>query len=370
MNGSTDLSQPRTTGFQLFSTVVFASMFGLFILPSDKPTIGGSRLLSLLLAAAVEAVVLLLLLYAYRNTGAKNASQLFSLCFPKPIKAILLCLIAVYFILSAADGLATHSDISSGYLLPDTPPIVIIAALALTAAVAASAGTVRAGRVAELSLLLMLLPVFIIIAIGLYKTDYGELRILLQPDVNDVVKLLPSSMLTLSGFEVLLFLLGRSVCTERCIKPSLLGFAATTLISLLACCISAGILTADGAERAYLPILETTRVLSLGGVALTDRFDLLLIIIRIVAIIIRTGLFLFGAAYAVSSLFGSLNSRYIYGAAIIAVIAARFATIQPVDVIVSTINTYGFYVLMLALIPILFIISIPIKQRRKECEQA
>ena len=261
-----EASLPRSS---LFSLALCASMCGTMMFPRGDAESNGAQLAALL---AAFALLLIPVLSADRRSvcSAGNESAVFR---------ILALPVSLGFIVRAAYVLSLHLDMVELYLLRKTPAAEIAAALLLTAWFIARRGLARLARTATLLLMLIAVPIAVLYFCGLYRSDAGEIISLAQPDMRSIPALLPSSVMCLSGFECCVFIRhGGKDAKRGAVTGAYLTAAAMAALSYIMC---AGVLTVPGAEHMHFPLIETARVINIGGVILTERFDLLLVVIRI-----------------------------------------------------------------------------------------
>ncbi|MBQ4312713.1 MAG: GerAB/ArcD/ProY family transporter, partial [Clostridia bacterium] len=207
--------------------------------------------------------------------------------------------------------------------------------------------------------LLLLIPITILFVAGFAMLDYGELRPLLTPDISAIGSQMRAALFSASGIECIFFFLGRRKVRGNTDRAINLAIIATVVLSAVIYIIAVGTLTIDGVSRFTFPLIEMSRIINIGGIALTERFDMLLIVIRIVCVIVQTAIFNYCAALAFSAAFGLDSHRcFIYLLVPVEVVISYLAQLGQFGGLLADVCFYGFVLLTLLFLPILLIIAL------------
>lgn len=283
-----------------------ASMLGTSIFPDGGAPDGSARLLSLALSTLVMLIPVVMLCCTRFGSGALSASH-------SGIARILyrgiMLMLALCFMLRCSYMLSLYSGMIELYLLERTPSFAVISVLLVTAYIIAGNRRDRILRIAELIIMLVAVPLALLFIFGLYRADFGEWRILLQPDKEKIYGQAGSSLMCCSGCECAFFFMDNASPRKRQRRALLLAYIITCVLSCLSYLLCAGILTVKGADMMNYPLVETARVINIGGVAFTDRFDLLLMVIMIALLPAEAGVFLHCACDSVKACIGGGNAK-------------------------------------------------------------
>lgn len=292
--------------FQLFAICAASSMLGVFV------TSGGSftpvyfwTVISLFL---LQSGGIVLLGRSFERTGCRDASEHMTDLLSAPAARILLALLGVLLAARSAVALASQTDCVSLYLLEDTPPVIIALTLLTTAFFTLLPGLRRLSGVSTLLTLILPLILAVIIAVGLMGADPGELRALYQPAASELRKAVVPAALTASGAECTLFFLGWRESGRRSLRAAAAAPAVCAVIFAILTCTALGTIGIGGMNGRTFPLVEAARQISLGGIELTERFDLPLIIVSLFASAVQIAVFTLCASISLCSAFGSAKT--------------------------------------------------------------
>ena len=273
--------------------------------PPGEAAQGSARLCALGISALLLLFPLGLLCAARPEMPAAAAAR------PAHIRAayrIISLLLSICFAARCSYMLTLYAGMIELYLLPRTPAFVVIAALLLTAFIIARSDTARLPGIAGIVIMCASLPAAALFAAGLYRSDPGEWLILLQPDRRDIPGLIVPCLMCCSGFECSFFFVG-DASRRGARRAVIAGFCVTCALAALSYMLCAGMLTVQGCGHLNYPLVETARVINIGGVAFTERFDLLLMVISIALLPAHTGIELHCAGECVRTALGRDDIR-------------------------------------------------------------
>ena len=264
--------------------------------------------------------------------------------------------LGILFIAEAALTAFVTADAVEMYLLEETPNEVVLLALLITACVVFDAGKQYLARCCVILLLISVIPLTILITLSLFNSDPGELSALLQPDAAAVIRQLPAAFLSCSGGGAFV-IFASGVQDKKNLTSAVYGFIASAAASLLLFACSVGIFTADGAELFKFPYIEMARSVSVGTIALTERFDIILLSVMIIAVIMQLAVFAYCAAFCFGRSAG-FRSHRCFTFLLIPVIfaAAYYSDNEALFNLLAQISFRGAAALMLGIVPFLLIL--------------
>lgn len=354
------LSAAQLTALSLFASAGGLTMWtGVFGTP-----VGSAWTVALVGSAAFTALLLTALNAAFVRTGSADAFELMEMLLSRPAARGMMLLLGVWLTARAGQVLGVQSRVTELYLLRDTPFTVTTAAVAATAAVLACGGLRRTARTAELLMLLLAIPAVWMLTATLLRADLRELRVLLQPEWSAFPQQLAPAAQTFAGAECALFFLsadgaknkeGRSKA-GHCVRVAV---AVSLSVSAALFAGACGILTLGGVNAYEFPLIEMSRMINIGGIAISERFDVLLIILRTLSVTMQTAVFLSCAAAAFCRAFGF--ERYGVTAAVTAALSAAAAVAARTDAVGAVVNRIcgaGLCAVLFVLIPALWAASV------------
>lgn len=246
---------------------------------------------------------LALLCFSCSRTGRSTAGEhLTSLVTAVPSR-LLLAVLGVALTLRSSLTIAAQAGCVSLYLLEDTPPFAIMLVLLITGFFALLPGVRRLSGVSTLLVLLLPLLLAVIIGTGLAGADFSELRTLAQPAPSEFPDALIPAAVTASGAECALLFLGSRKSGRRSLIAAAAAPAVCAVIFAALCCTAVGTIGMGSMNSHRFPIVEAARQINVGGIELTERFDLPLITVSLFASLAQIALFTLCASLALSSAF-------------------------------------------------------------------
>lgn len=289
--------------FQLFALCALSSVLGVFVTTGK----GFSPMYFWLTVClyVLQSVSILLLGLSFSRTEANETGEHFSYLFSAPVARILLVILGVLLLSRSALTLSAQTDCIALYLLEDTPDFAVMLLLLLTAYAALLPGLRRLSGVSTLLVLILPLLILLISASGLISADWGEIRVLAQPVASEFGNALLPAALTASGAECTLFFLGRERSEHRSLKGAAAAPAVCGLIFILLSLTAVGTIGLGGMSFGSFPLIEASRQISLGGIELTERFDLPLITVSLFASVVQMAIFTLCSALSLCAAFRS-----------------------------------------------------------------
>jgi len=145
----------------------------------------------------------------------------------KPI-GILVCLfLSARLILLAAFNLRIFAEITQNILLPTTPSFVIFAAILILAAYGASKGMEARARLAEILLLIAIIPLIAVFALSVREIDFTNLLPMFNAPLEDVGRSGYSALFAFNGLDMLLLI------SPFLARPKNLGKSAKAVVATM-----------------------------------------------------------------------------------------------------------------------------------------
>ncbi|MBE6753016.1 MAG: hypothetical protein E7559_01455 [Ruminococcaceae bacterium] len=351
---------------QLFALGIFSVGGGLLLWAGrvgSKPDTGW--LPALAIAAVAAALLTAAVVYSFRRTGCRAVSELLGELFTSVPARCILLLLGIFLTARAAQTLSLYTGMTGRFLLPKTPSLVLAAAAVVTALVLMYDGLRSMARTAELLMLMSIIPAAVMLTAFLVRIDTAELLVLAQPRMGDIAPQLTPALYTFAGVECVIFFVGHGRGKGSRTVPLAVG--ASAIVSAVLFVGAVGILTLGGVQSSDYPFIETARMINIGGVNLTERFDILLILLRVLFIIVQTAVLLYCASISISSFFGrEIRRRTAPVLCAVAVVASLLMDKALLD----RICTVGLYGTLLGLIPAVFVLSLFHKKQKNGNEKS
>jgi len=289
--------------FQLFALCALSSALGIFVTTGEGFSPAFFWLATGLFM--LQSFSVWLLGRSFKHSGSGNAFSHLSGIFTSHVARIVTGLLGVLLVLRSAITLSAQTNCIALYLLEETPDFAIMLVLLLTAFGALLPGLRRLSGVSSLLTLILPVFIFIIVACGLASADYRQLRVLVQPAPEEFPHAFVPAALTVSGGVCTLFFLGHQRAESNALKGAVLAPALCGLVFILLSLTAVGTIGQGGMSKGAFPLVEASRQISLGGIELTERFDLPLITAGLFASIVQMAIFNLCAAMTICFAFNS-----------------------------------------------------------------
>lgn len=344
-----DKSNSTFSEWQLTVLVMMAGMGGMYFYPGSFGRWSGAILLIAICFALISMGML-----------AKTFSMSESTSFPSllgehlgyiPAK-ILLAASAVYFAAEICCVTVKQTQMTGLFLLEKTPPQVIPAVTLLIVCFIITSGIRQVARTAELLFPAIILPLVFILAMGMFSLDYGELLPMLIPD-DFPTRYLHQSLTSLGGITAAAYFAGyyNKRRLRRCLLSGSAALAAFSLLILI-CCV--GVFSIEGTKHLSFPLTELSRVVSIGGISLNHRFDILYIMIYNAVTLLSAGILLYCCCVSLCGVF-NVKSHSCFNYLLLPVIYVCSYLSLSDNTIAEIIAQWGKLIFLFGLIPALFI---------------
>lgn len=331
--------------------------FGITALPRRVAEYAGQDgWLGVLLATIVAIPLVWIITSVTKMHQGLNFYEYVCKVLTKPI-GILVCLfLTARLILLAAFNLRIFAEITQNFLLPTTPYFVIFAAILILAAYGASKGMEARARLAEVLLLVALIPLILVFAFSIAEIDFTNLLPMFNTPLEDIGRSGYSALFAFNGIDMLLLI------SPFLARPKNLGPSAKAVIAtmggfiLVITAITIARFGALNITHHTWPVLQMMDTASMPG-AIIDRQGALIMTFWIISAyaIINAALF-FSSLLLKDVVKAGKHSHYIlFCLPIIAIIAALPNSLEDVY---SHFNTYNntFGVGAMVVLPIILLI--------------
>ncbi len=360
--------QDVITPFQLFSITLFSMLFGFNLYPSAiEHDIHYEWFIAQLISLALIFPVVLMLLGIFRNTNADSLENVLTKTLGNLPAKIFLLFFFLYFTFHSIRIILLESNDIQLFLFDKTPVAVIAAVIAIVAFFISYSGVNSLAKLTELLSVPILLFIIFIIAVFLSKCDFGETKALFQPNTNRIIQQVIKSVSCFSCIEAMLFFVCRTVNDKKRKYALISGYAICSLIILALTICVVGIFTLRAASSLIYPVTELARTVQLRYLRVIERFDSLILSVKIIHACVFVSISCFCASASLSALFKSSLFKYSIIVYIILIILIFIGSVDSFLKIISKILIYSDIVFLFMIIPLLFIISIAKKKGNAQC---
>lgn len=345
--------------WQLTVLPVIAGMGGMYFNPRE---FSRSSLLLLIAAGLLTLGSAAMLSYCFRHSESLSFPNLLAENFGGILSRIILAAAAIYFVAEICGITARQTQMTGLFLLEKTPSQVIVAVMLTTSAFIIYSGIRQISRTAELLFFFIMLPLTFILIMALFCLDYGELLPLLKPTRVSAAQA-AGSMLPFVGVAAMAYFAGY-YDKKKSIRGLSAGVSLLAIyaVVVLICCV--GIFSIGGTRHLAFPLAELSRVVSPGNMALTERFDILYMIIYTAATILASGILYYCCCISLCGVFGLKSHRCFIFILLPIIFLLSYYGLTRREFI-ENITMWGKIIFMFVLIPLLFVITCIKSGRRK-----
>lgn len=296
------------TSKQLIFIIVGAQIAtGIFSLPRVVTTDAGTHgWLAVILGVLPSIISILLIVNIGKKFPDKNFVELSHYLFSKPIGTILILIFILYIIALQSITVRIFAEITSLYLLPNTPMPVIVFLVLMPAIYIIIQGGKVLGRLNELLFYLLLIVLLVLLA-PLLQADYTNILPLGGIDLKGLMKGALSSSFSYAGVEVLLVVFFMVNNKDIVLKAALTGQAIVLFIYFMVVVIGLLVFGKYALETILWPLLTLLKVTE---IPLFERLELFFLAFWIglgIRPVMNLGL---AAAYSASMLFTGNFKHY------------------------------------------------------------
>lgn len=208
------------------------------------------------------------------STFAEIAKDL----LPNWIAYILIVAFVIKLIISAGLELRMFGEVVSQIMLPKTPISIIMIVLTLTAAYLVKSGAEATGRMGEILIYFIAVPLVIALLIIIFKTDYREVLPFFQVESKDVMIGTVLSSFMFVPLEILLALNGLMAKPEKVRKA---GIGAIVVVGILQSIITLLCITQNGlqeVQRQMWPVIVLMKSMGMNDTVVENQETLMLIV--------------------------------------------------------------------------------------------
>lgn len=142
--------------------------------------------------------------------------------------------------------------------------------------------------------------------------ELDNVRPVLGDGIMPVLKGVPSTALSMGGFDVMLLFTAFMKEPNKAVKATLLGIGLIIPVYTLIVVVSFGVLTVDDIQTLTWPMVEVSKSIALPG-GFFERFELLLLILWVITIYTTVVCYYYVASLGLGQLFQKDHKKFVYG---------------------------------------------------------
>ncbi|MBR2563760.1 MAG: GerAB/ArcD/ProY family transporter [Paenibacillus sp.] len=266
--------------------------------------------ISIILSGLIITGVGLIMVTLCRRFPDKNVFQFTGEITGRWIGYILGCATIVYFMVIAAFEIRIMADVTGMYLLERTPTWAIVMVFMWIGIYLISGGLAVIVRVFEVILPITLIIFVMEILLSNQLFEISNLRPVLGEGFMPVIRGLKPSLLSYTGYEVMLVITACMQNPKKSNKAMVWGLGISTSIYLITVVMVVGSLSLDGIKTRTWPTLDLVRSFEIQGL-IFERFESLLLVIWIMQIFSTFAITHYLASVGIRDLFKAKRMRTI-----------------------------------------------------------
>ena len=354
------------TPFQLFSVTLFSMLFGLNFYPSTiAHQIEPEWFIAQIISVFLMFPILFMLLYIFEKSESNKFGDIIRELLGNIPSRAFCAVLAVYFLLRALSLILLESNNIQLFLFDRTPAFVVALVIAVVGFFLSVSGVKSLAKLCELLAVPILLLVIIILGVYLSGSSFEEIKTLFQPTFKNIFSQVTKTVTCFSCVEITLLFICRTENKKKR-KPALLvgySFCAVIMLVLTLCIVGTFTLKA-GADLVY-PVTELARTVQFQYLRVIERFDAVMLSVSITYTCVFTSLACYCATQLLEAVFHPLKFRYSVPVSVVLILLIIFGFKESFTDTVSRILLCCDTVFLIAVIPLLFVLTLIKKKGAK-----
>ncbi|ANY67768.1 hypothetical protein BBD42_15810 [Paenibacillus sp. BIHB 4019] len=220
-------------------------------------------------------------------------------------------MMCLYYIFSSGYLLRVMGEVVRMYLLDKTPITIIMLTFMGVAIYMTTAGINAIAQLIEifLPIIVLIMVVFIIFSFGDFELD--NLRPILGEGIAPLLKGIEPSILSYSGFEVMLFVTAFMTDANKALKATFAGIGLTAVLYTLIVAVAIGSLTVEEVQTVTWPTMSVAMNIELPG-GFFERFESLFTVLWVISMFTAFVMYHYGGSLGFGQLTGKNFQLYAY----------------------------------------------------------
>lgn len=292
----------------LVSTVIGA---GILSLPRDLvEAVQGDSALVLVLGTIVCILLGYFIHKIINSFPNKGFVEISEILLSKPIAYIIAILIAVYYIWNIGFITRIFVEVVKMYMLGATPTEVISVSMLLICAYGARGGIESIGRLSQLLVFLIIIPVILVFSFTLNSAEYTNILPVFQNSPIKIISTIPTTIFAFSGFEILLFIAFFLKKPSDGFKIQYITLISIGLMYLFFIIVTVAVFGPVETTHLLWPTLTLVKVINFPG-AFLENLDALLMGAWTINIFMTICMYFYAGTIILGELFKCREVKYI-----------------------------------------------------------
>ncbi len=358
----------KISNFQI-SILLINTIIGVGILSLPKTLaeiVGTSGWVSILTSGLIVMILVSVIMKIMEMYEGKSIFEISKELIGTALTYIIMVIFVIYNVGLSSFVVRIFSEVVKLLLLYSTPIHVVIITILLAASYATRCGIETMARFTLIIIPFLIVPVLIISIVLIPDLDYSNLLPLFRFNATQLVKSIPTSFFSFSGFELLLIYMAYSENPKSALKYNLTAVVTVIAIYLIYFVISTARFGVAGLKVQIWPLLSLTKTIEIPS-AFIENLDGIVMAIWVLIAFTTLMSYLYSASLITSKLFKVKEYKYfvlplvpiVY---IISLIPQNVVEVYKyIDIFVYILG--GFFAVIL---PILFLILAKFKKKEEK----
>ncbi|RKD30919.1 GerAB/ArcD/ProY family transporter [Thermohalobacter berrensis] len=263
MIGGNDKISNSQIVFILITTIVGV---GILSLPSALvERVGSDGWISIIIGSILVSILVAIATILTSYYPGKTVIEFGREIVSTPVSDIISFLFIVYFVVISAFTVRIFAEVVKMFLLDKTPTEVIIMTMLFTVAYIVRGGIEGIGRMAEIILPVVILPLLLLFIAIIPDLDFTNLLPVFRTSFTDIVKTIPLTFFSFMGYELILFFMAYVDKPKNSTAKNIAAIVIVTLIYLIFFTVTLARFGQNEVRDLLWPSLSLVRSVDLPG---------------------------------------------------------------------------------------------------------
>lgn len=262
----------KLTNGQSYS-ITIAAIIGIAVLSLPRylaELYGPDGWVMILIAGFISAILVRFITKLSRLYPDKTPIDFGRVILPKFMSDIVSLIFMIYLVITLGVSVRIFGEVIKMFLMYKTPLEVVIATMLLTCSFLVRKGIQAIGRVIQMIIPLVLIPILILIVPILFELDLENIKPLFRTDIKDIIKGIPFILAWFLGFEVILFNMAYIDDKEHSYKYNVMSIVTITFIYLVTFLVSITRFGVSETGHLIWPTLSLMQTINVPGIFLEN----------------------------------------------------------------------------------------------------
>ena len=255
------------SNYGIFTTLVVTILgVNVFSYPSElAKALGTDGWVAVVISGAIAILFVYALNSMIRNNGYKHIYEIFINSFGKVFGRLVSLFFVIYSIYFISLGLRIFTEEVKAYLLEKTPTEFIFVVTILVGTYIVRGEIENLIKFNEISFWIMFIPIFIIFALSVYKTNFANLLPIFNKPASNYLNGLTIGINRYVGFEILLLIIPFARRKDNVFKVAVRGIIFVIILYIIVFVLAMGIFGSEQTKMLLWPTITMVKSIDIPG---------------------------------------------------------------------------------------------------------